>query len=372
MVSSVSSTSTTFTAAYNQRFCHNILITILQVYRTSMPMPLSAAKGLHKASRKLACCDKSKVCTSRIVFIVGLGCVAALLGYATNRLLTDSERRLAQAQFEAIAEHALDKAVGITLRKKLGITTLASIAANSFPDAQTWPKVNLNGFEEISRNVIETSSGRSMGLLPIVTPTTLAEFEDYAYDVVFAGTYPNDTVVSSFGRGVFALNPSLNSTDRRYHDTDGATYWNSPNKIMTPYLAHSLGPSILMANLHSFELFGRLIDAVIACSDGRARAVSEDSSGQASRPQECSVLSDVLILTGSTEDVKSGPGAIIMEPIYPTNNDTVLTGLISSTIVWEEVFGNVFPSKTNGIDCVLATETQVYTYHVTGGVATLK
>jgi hypothetical protein len=127
-----------------------------------------------------------------------------------------------------------------------------------------------------------------------------------------------------------------------------------------------------MYNLHSTELFGRLVDAVIACSDKRARAVSEDSSGQASRPQECSVLSDVLILTGSTADVKSGPGAIIMEPIYPTNNNTVLTGLISSTIVWEEVLENVFPSKMDGVDCVLETETQVHTYHVIDGVATLK
>jgi hypothetical protein len=298
--------------------------------------------------------------------------MAALIGYATNRLLTEPERKLAREQFEAIADRALDKAVGITLRKKLGTTTLASVAANAFPDAQTWPKVNLEGFEEISRNMIETSSGRSMGLLPIVTPNTLAEFEDFAYDVVFAGTYPNDTGVSSFGRGVFAVNPSLNSTDKRYHDTDGATTWNSPNKIMTPFLAHSFGPSILMFNLHFSEIFGRLIDAVIACSDERARAVSDDSNGQVSMPQECSVLSDVLILTGSTVDVKSGPGAIIMEPIYPTNNNTVLTGLISSTIVWEEVLDKIFPSGTNGVECVLKTETQVHTYHVIAGVATLK
>jgi hypothetical protein len=341
---------------------------------TSMTMP--TVEGRLTTSRKSACCGtskvQSKVWTSRVIFVVGLGFVAALIGYASNRLLTESERNLAQEQFEAIADRALDKAFGITLRKKLGTTTLASVAANAFPDAQTWPKVNLNGFEEISGNIIETSSGRSMGLLPIVTPESLAEFEDYAYDVVFAGTYPNHTAVSSFGRGVFALDFSLNSTDKRYHDTDGATNWNSPNKIMTPYLAHSLGPSILMANLHSFELFGSLIDAVIACSDERARAVSGDSSGQVSMPQECSVLSDVLILTGSTEDVKSGPGAIIMEPIYPTNNNTVLTGLISSTIVWEEVLDKIFPSKTNGVDCVLETEWQVHTYQVIAGVATLK
>jgi hypothetical protein len=337
---------------------------------TSMPLPYVG--GRHETSSKLACCGETKVWTSRIIFTVGVVAAAAVLGYATNRLLMDSELTLAREQFEAIANRALDRAVEITLRRRLGTTTLASIAANAFPDAQMWPSVNLKGFKEISRTVIEISSGRSMGLLPIVTPKNIAAFEDYAYDVVFAGTYPNDAGISSFGRGVYALNPSLNNTDKRYHDTDGVTSWNSPNNITTPFLAHSLGPSILMGNLHAFELFGRLIDAVIACSNERARAVSDDPSGQASMPQECSVLSDVLVLTGETEDVKSGPGAIIIEPVYPTNDNTVLTGVISSTIVWEEVLERIFPSKMNGVDCVLETEAQIHTYHVHDGVATLK
>jgi hypothetical protein len=43
-----------------------------------------------------------------------------------------------------------------------------------------------------------------------------------------------------------------------------------------------------------------------------------------------------------------------------------------STIVWDEVLENVFTATVSGIDCILETENQVYTYRVTNGVANLK
>ena len=42
-----------------------------------------------------------------------------------------------------------------------------------------------------------------------------------------------------------------------------------------------------------------------------------------------------------------------------------------STIVWDEVLHNVFPATVSGIDCVLETEDQVYTYRVTEGIVSL-
>ena len=47
-----------------------------------------------------------------------------------------------------------------------------------------------------------------------------------------------------------------------------------------------------------------------------------------------------------------------------------MSGLISSSIVWDEVLENVFGNEVNGIDCVLSTENQVYTYYVVDGKAT--
>jgi hypothetical protein len=46
--------------------------------------------------------------------------------------------------------------------------------------------------------------------------------------------------------------------------------------------------------------------------------------------------------------------------------------VLASSIVWDEVLVNVFSSKVSGINCVLETETQFYTYYISRGKASLK
>ena len=46
-----------------------------------------------------------------------------------------------------------------------------------------------------------------------------------------------------------------------------------------------------------------------------------------------------------------------------------LTGLISSSVVWNEVLQDVFSSDVQGVDCVLETVDRVYTYTIVDGVA---
>lgn len=310
-------------------------------------------------------CAVSRVSTGRIIFVVCLICVAVVLGLASNALLAAHEKKMAQEQFDAIADRALDVALQTALRKRLGVVTLASMAGQSFPEAEMWPNINFLGFEAVVGNLIETSTGRTMGLMPLVYPHNLASFEDHAYNKVIAGRndYPNTTGASSFGKGVFGLDFSLDNEDKRYHESDGNTTWGSPYKVFTPFLFHSSGPSILMTNLHSTALFGSIIDQVISCSNERQE--NEDEVN-------CGTLSDALILTGKTQDVKSGPGAIVIEPVYPAHSNTTLVGIISSTIVWEETLTNVFSSEISGIDCVLETESQVFTYETVHGEVFLR
>jgi signal transduction histidine kinase len=49
-----------------------------------------------------------------------------------------------------------------------------------------------------------------------------------------------------------------------------------------------------------------------------------------------------------------------------------MSGLIASSIVWAEILEDVFANDVRGIDCVISTETQVYTYYVVDGAATFK
>jgi hypothetical protein len=110
---------------------------------------------------------------------------------------------------------------------------LASVLSFAFPEAETWPFINLNGYETIAANLIQATVGATLSVCPFVTPEQLSEFEDFAYSVVFASkNYPSEIGESSFGRGVYGLDFSLNNTDFRFHETDGSTTWGSPNKVL--------------------------------------------------------------------------------------------------------------------------------------------
>lgn len=270
--------------------------------------------------------------------------------------LTNTEKDLGETHFESIADRALDTALEIVLRKRLGTVSMASITSYQFPDTESWPFVIINGYEAISSNLIETSSGREMGFCPFVTPEQLPLFEEFAYEY-YEEQFPSGAATSSFGKGVFGVNPALNTTDKRYHETDGSTYYDSPNKVFAPILQHNLGNHpALMLNLHFQETRGTLIDNLITCSK--------------TNYDECTSITDMLILT--SQEVEPGPGALIMQAIYPANNETTLVGVIASSIVWDEVLENIFTDEVSGVDCVLETETQVYTYSVVNGMATLR
>lgn len=49
-----------------------------------------------------------------------------------------------------------------------------------------------------------------------------------------------------------------------------------------------------------------------------------------------------------------------------------MTGIITSVVVWVDVMQKIFSNNINGVDCVLETETQAYTYQIRNGEATLK
>lgn len=250
----------------------------------------------------------------RVGFLLCLGLAATVLGIVTYRLQTSAEEELAESQFHAIADRAENAAFHITNRKRLGTVTMASIAAGVNPDAEDWPFVTIRDYEKITTNLIETSSGREMGFSPLVTPEQLSKFEDFAYDYYYNSReppFPDTTAISSFGRGVWGVNPALNTTDNRYHESDGSTNYDSPNKIFAPILHHNNGThKALMLNLHFQETRGVVIDNIIACAKKRKETGNLNT--------ECGEITDFLILT--SQEFRPGPGALIIQPIYPSRS----------------------------------------------------
>jgi hypothetical protein len=297
---------------------------------------------------------ETRVRTGRIVFMLCLAIVATVLGVVAYLLLTDSEEKLAHEQFDSMSDRALEASVAITLRQRDGLITMASMAEQTFPDAETWPFVNFKGFQEISNHLIRTSSGQPLGLLPLVTPEQLADFEDFGN--------------SLFPDAPFDRVTGLDANLARYNESDGETYWGSPYKIFTPFLFHSYGPVLFMANLHSIEDRGETIDEMITCAMKRSIEMKENADREDFVPMECSILTDIQPLNPRAQE----PAAVAYQPIYPSNDPSELTGFLTAAITWADVLLDIFPSEVSGVDCVLETETQVFTYGIVRGVASLK
>ena len=267
----------------------------------------------------------SKVCAGRIAFVLCLMATAVILGFLAHISITRSEEGLATAQYDAlavqydsIADRALVAALGINLRKRLGTISLATILSYSLPNADAWPFVTLPGYENITSNLIKTSSGREMGLAPIVAPEQLSDFEDFAYDFFenkHRPPFPNGTGVSSFGKGIWGMNSSLNTSDNRYRMTNATPTYDSPNRMFFPILQHSKGSDpALMLNLRFEEMRGRTIDRIIECAQLRVKSAEF---------LECGAMTPLLYL--ATQDVSLGPGALFLEPIFPANNHSTVS-----------------------------------------------
>lgn len=268
---------------------------------------------------------------ARVLFLLCLaGCAAVLIYFAQN-IIANSEHQLAVSHFQSISERALYTAKEITHRKLLGTKSLATIVEHRFPDASQWPFVALDGYEDIASQIIDTSMGRGMGFCPLVKLDQLQEFEDFAYNY-YEENYPNNPQagLSSFGKGVFGMSKTINTTDRRYRDTTGIPpYPTNYTQLLAPLIQHYSGANvnILMLNARVDPRRGKAIDDMMKCfqdQNPQAQIFSTSSSNSSNLTSmsalpdtnteyNCSVISNFQYLTSS--DVE--PGAYIFKPISP-------------------------------------------------------
>jgi hypothetical protein len=201
---------------------------------------------------------------------------------------------------------------------------MSQVLGGANPDASQWPFVSLNNFENTAMSLIYTAKGCRMAFSPLVQPDYLEAFEEHAYKYYETSRtprpFPNDTAVSSFGKGVWGIDPSLDTPDNRYHESDGSTGWGSPNTIMAPILHHSSGASgKLLMNLHSSGMMGSMIDNMILCATERAMN---------GKPMDgCTAIAGVTNpnMTSWVQGIESGPGSMMMQPVYPSNDPATVS-----------------------------------------------
>ncbi|CAB9507344.1 sensor kinase/phosphatase LuxQ [Seminavis robusta] len=307
----------------------------------------------------------SKIVTARLLFGLLLTAVGIVLAFEAYSFLTKSEAALAETQFASIAERALSSAQAIVLRKRKGAVTLASVYANVHPHARDWPNVAVDGIPEIMKHVIDTSDGRGTAFMPMLQPHQVADWELFAYNYYTSEQQRrpplNLTLFnSSFGFGIWARDPTLNNTDKRYHDTTGESPWGSPYTFLAPvFQGQAPGmPKVRLWNYHADKSRGIMMDDIYECS--QKLTTFADKS--------CSAINDAFFLIAIPQS--NGPAAFLQEPIYPATTSTNLTGFVVSVILWSDTLEQVVADEVSGVDCILNTATQSFTYHIHQGVAT--
>ena len=301
----------------------------------------------------------------RYVFLGAFFCTVAVMGFLSYFFLEKSETAMVNDQYNSLVDNALLATKRMTENKLLGATTMARVAGYTYPDAESWPMVVVPGWYSISETVVATSLVGGLSLAPIVYKENVTEYEALAkahYDEVFPGENAGNT--SMFGFGIWSADESKSmypEGDKRYHDTTGETSF-SPYNILVPKLQHSKGNHpLLMMNVHGFETQGLIIDTAINCTYNRAKAENPEDI-------DCQSVSDLVPPKDPTEI--TGPGAYVATPIYPANEPLKVVGMIFAKMNWNEVLEAVFAAEVTGIDCVVQTEYQVFTYTILDGIGT--
>lgn len=272
------------------------------------------------------------------------------------------EENTAAHTYESIAASALADAQHIALQKQQGAEALATALSFSFPDASTWPMVGMYGYTQLAQKVSKLSGSVGHGFMAIVKPEEVEEFEAHAKKMYQDFGYPENAGYSDFGFGIYGMDKKSGYEDRRFHDHSGNTTWGSTYSIMTPFLQHKNTfdkPTLLMRNLHQFELRGKLIDEMISCGE----AVDPSSSPEFPSCKAITDFTEIFVLPG--------PSAVYFTPIYPANDHTTTVGFIGASVNWQETLTNIFPSFVDGIDCVISNGKQSYTYTIHEGAPTL-
>jgi len=327
----------------------------------SLPSFATSNSDASTKNREAATARSTSVLFGRRMFVFVLVVVAIVLGLLSWNFLKAAEARLIRDQYNSMMARALDITQNLATNKlQHGTMVMTQVAAFSWPNAADWPFVWIDGYWKIAENVLPTSCYTGIHLAPLVQPEQSADFEDFAY-AKFRETFGENTTMgarSSFGKGIWVQDPSIDAVDHRFHDTTGVSIHGSPYDILVPKLQHALVDSpYVMMNVHGFRRQGESVDAVINCTKFERNA---------NTTHNCQAVS---AFNPPKQQSQSGPFGFITSPIFPANDPDTLVGFIFGAVFWNEVMQEMFPKDTAGIDCVFHTEDEFYTYNIVNGSA---
>jgi hypothetical protein len=311
----------------------------------------------------------SKIYLLRAVCVFVLITAALVTASTAYIRLQTAQQRLFKSRFFSVSDAALKSVMDSSDRMNVGTQELSSTYSHMFPDASVWPKVAWNGFKPTATILGKGSAIRGLAVFPIVLPDQAESFSEFLVnyystadpycdrDTYIREQFPNGTI----WRADLSVFPSVNYPDPFGNTTD------SPHQILTPmsqYTFSSLaGPQLAAYNVHSNPLYTEAIDYVIGC------AAAHNYSYALTSCATISLFNSVPLRTVAEPDpVIEDMVGVIVQPIFPANNHTVLAGFSAGTISWKALLTNVIPADVEGVDCVIESDAGAFTFHICNGV----
>mmetsp|Transcript_24811 Transcript_24811/g.41455 ORF Transcript_24811/g.41455 Transcript_24811/m.41455 type:complete len:1156 (+) Transcript_24811:410-3877(+) len=285
---------------------------------------------------------------------------AAICGSVSYLELHDNEATLFETQYDSIVNQAFLGVVENINAMDADLLTLANTYSAGFR-ASAWPFVAAVGFSESVQTFGESTSLENIAFTPRVEVEDLAEFSQFMRGVFEID--PNvDTSQMFVPYGVYELNPVNLYPQFEYTGYSAFSPYNFYTPILQMTYSEYVGQEMLGYNMHSDGRFAAEFDRSLNCSNKIEGALVTGGCGTISDAVSLP-YANLYNLNPDTEDWQS----MLLQPIYPRNDRDSVAGFIVGAMSWLEILRRVVPDFVTGLDIVIATATQEFTYRIENG-----
>ena len=312
--------------------------------------------------------DSLKIFILKILLVSFLITATIVTTYTAFNRFSENEYDMFVSRYNSVSKNALTSVVESFDQMTVGIQQLSCNYGQLFPNINDWPNIAWRGFHPTVELLGKVSNIEGMAILPIIKPEQISSYENfinnyYNYDPYISRS---TSFQSNFSNGTIWYADFNIYPPAYYQDRYGNTT-NSKNNILTPISQYTFselaGPNLVSYNVHSNPLYTETIDDVIDCVTDHINEHPFQICGGVSITNTAPAASAVNPYPVTTDMV-----AIYIQPIFPADNSTILTGFALGTISWYKLLSNLFPSDVSGIDCVIETVTQTFTFHISHGI----
>jgi signal transduction histidine kinase/CheY-like chemotaxis protein len=293
---------------------------------------------------------------ARIMVLICLITTAVIIGVGSYFILSKLQDKAQREQYYAITNKIESSTLSATIDKQDALNTGLTVALQYCPNESDWPQcaISFDFYQAILSPLSRVSQTRSITIAPVLQPSDVASFENFAYQFFEDNGHP-EFGISPFGKGIFAIN---STTGQRYHDTTGITGGGKYQMLMPVFqvtdFPHNQG--VLMYNTYSQSSRVKAIDYSMDCIQQGGKSTGN-----------CNSITDIIYLVQDQDVIR--PSSLAIVPITAKNSSQVL-GIISAVFQWDRVLNLAVNEKVDGIMAVLSDGSISHSFIYDGGQVT--